>query len=76
MEAFDPATGKSLWNIVESTRFAVPMPVYHEGMLYVSRGYRSGPYWAMKAGERGEVPKSKLAVARGDRRALYVVDGV
>jgi outer membrane protein assembly factor BamB len=26
----------------------------------VSRGYRSGPYWAMKMGETGEVPKSKL----------------
>lgn len=61
MEAFDPATGKSLWKFAEPTRFAVPMPVYHDGMLYVSRGYRSGPYWAVKAGERGEVPKSKLA---------------
>jgi outer membrane protein assembly factor BamB len=61
MEAFDPATGKSLWKYTEPTRFAVPMPLYHDGMLYVSRGYRSGPYWAMKAGERGEVPKSKLA---------------
>jgi outer membrane protein assembly factor BamB len=61
VEAFDPATGKSLWKFIEPTRFAVPMPVYHEGVLYVSRGYRSGPYWALKDGERGEVPKSKLA---------------
>ena len=60
MEAFDPATGKSLWKFAEPARFAVPMPVYHDGSLYVSRGYRSGPYWAMKLGERGEVPKSKL----------------
>src|SRR5262245_22822091 len=60
MEAFDPATGKSLWKYVEPTRFAVPMPLYHDGVFYVSRGYRSGPYWAMKAGERGDVPKSKL----------------
>jgi outer membrane protein assembly factor BamB len=58
--AFDPATGKSLWRYVEPARFAVPMPVYHHGSLYVSRGYRSGPYWAMKLGERGDVPKSKL----------------
>jgi outer membrane protein assembly factor BamB len=60
VEAFDPATGKSLWKVVEPTRFAVPMPVYHDGIVYVSRGYRSGPYWALKAGERNEVPKSKL----------------
>ena len=60
MEAFDAATGKSLWKYVEPTRFAVPMPVYHDGILYVSRGYRSGPYWALKTTETGEVPKSKL----------------
>jgi outer membrane protein assembly factor BamB len=60
MESFDPSTGKPLWKFVEPTRFAVPMPVYHDGILYVSRGYRSGPYWALKAGVRGEVEKSKL----------------
>jgi outer membrane protein assembly factor BamB len=60
MESFDPVTGKSLWKYAEPARFAVPMPVYHDGALYVSRGYRSGPYWAMKLGERGDVPKSKL----------------
>jgi outer membrane protein assembly factor BamB len=60
VEAFDPATGKSLWKFAEETRFAVPMPVFDNGVLYASRGYRSGPYWALKAGERGEVPKSKL----------------
>jgi outer membrane protein assembly factor BamB len=36
------------------------MPVYYDGTLYVSRGYRSGPFWALKAGERNDVPKSKL----------------
>lgn len=60
MESFDPASGKPLWKFVEQTRFAVPMPVYHDGTLYVSRGYRSGPFWAMKSGERNDVPKSKL----------------
>ena len=60
IEAFDPLTGKSLWRFLEPARFAVPMPVYHDGSLYVSRGYRSGPFWALKTGERSDVPKSKL----------------
>jgi outer membrane protein assembly factor BamB len=60
VEAFDPDTGQSLWKYVEPTRFAVPMPVYHEGVLYISRGYRSGPYMALRAGQRGDIPKSKL----------------
>jgi outer membrane protein assembly factor BamB len=53
-------TGKSLWKYVEPTRFAVPMPVYHDGILYVSRGYRSGPYMALRAGQRTELSKDKL----------------
>lgn len=61
MESLDPATGKSLWKFVEPARFAVPMPVYDNGMLYVSRGYRAGPYWAVKTSVRGEVPKTQLA---------------
>jgi outer membrane protein assembly factor BamB len=60
MEAFDPMTGKPLWKYTEPTRFAVPMSVYHDGVLYVSRGYRSGPYWALKTGQRGELTKDKL----------------
>jgi len=60
IEVFDPLTGKSLWRFLEPARFAVPMPVYHDGALYVSRGYRSGPFWAVKTGERSDVPKSKL----------------
>lgn len=60
VEAFDPATGKPLWKYTEPTRFAVPMPVYHDGVLYMSRGYRSGPYMAMRAGQRGDITKDKL----------------
>jgi outer membrane protein assembly factor BamB len=60
VEAFDPMTGKSLWKFIEPTRFAVPMPVYQDGVLYISRGYRSGPYMALKAGQRGELTKDKL----------------
>lgn len=60
VEAFDPGSGKSLWKYVESARFAVPMPVYHDGTLYMSRGYRSGPYMALRAGQRGDVTKDKL----------------
>lgn len=60
LEAFDPCDGKSLWTFKEETRFAVPMPVIHEGVIYTSRGYRSGPYMAMRAGLRGDVAKDQL----------------
>jgi outer membrane protein assembly factor BamB len=44
---------------VETSRFAVPSPVFHDGVIYISRGYRSGPYMAIKAGGRGDVTASR-----------------
>jgi outer membrane protein assembly factor BamB len=52
VEAFDPNTGDRLWQLAEPHRFAIPMPVHNGGVLYLSRGYRSGPYMALKAGGR------------------------
>jgi outer membrane protein assembly factor BamB len=55
LDAYDPGTGTFLWHAGEPSRFAVPSPVYHDGVIYASRGYRSGPYMALKAGGRGDV---------------------
>ena len=60
VDAYDPGTGKLLWWTGESHRFAVPVPAYDDGVLYVSRGYRSGPYLAVSTGGRGDVSKSHL----------------
>jgi outer membrane protein assembly factor BamB len=60
IEAYDPATGKELWRLTETSRFAIPMPVHHDGVLYASRGYRSGPYAAIKVGGRGDIAASHV----------------
>jgi outer membrane protein assembly factor BamB len=60
VEAFDPATGKSLWMYSENIGYPVPMPLVADGVMYTNRGGRSGPFWAMKLGEQGEIPKDKL----------------
>jgi outer membrane protein assembly factor BamB len=36
------------------------MPVFHDGIIYMSRGYRSGPYFAIRPGGRGDVSASHL----------------
>jgi outer membrane protein assembly factor BamB len=36
------------------------MPVFHDGLIYMSRGYRSGPYMAIRPGGRGDVSKSHV----------------
>jgi outer membrane protein assembly factor BamB len=65
------ATGELLWHIQETNRFPIPMPVFHEGTIYTSRGYRSGPYMAIRPGGKGDVSKSHV-VWRTDTGAPYV----
>ena len=55
LDAYDPATGAQLWYAGGSHNFAIPVPTLHDGILYASRGYRSGPYYAIRPGGRGDV---------------------
>jgi outer membrane protein assembly factor BamB len=55
IDAYDPRTGQALWHTGGPNRFPVPSPVFHQGVIYASRGYRSGPYLALRPGGRGDV---------------------
>jgi outer membrane protein assembly factor BamB len=37
------------------------VPAHHDGVLYASRGYRSGPYFAVRTGGRGDVSNSHVS---------------
>lgn len=67
IDAYDPKTGKLLWYAGEPNRFPIPVPAHHAGVIYTSRGYRSGPYMAIRAGGRGDVTKTQVlwSVATG-----------
>ena len=54
------ATGTLLWYTGGTNRFPIPMPVFHDGVIYMSRGYRSSPYMAIRPGGRGDVSKSHV----------------
>ena len=60
IDAYDPKTGAFLWHAGETSRFAVPSPVFDAGVIYASRGYRSGPYMAIKPGGRGDATKTQM----------------
>jgi len=60
IEAYDPATGRSLWQFNESNDFPIPVATHHDGVLYLSRGYRSGPYVAIRPGGRGDITKTHV----------------
>jgi outer membrane protein assembly factor BamB len=55
IDAYDARTGEFLWFTGDTNRFPIPSPVVHEGIIYASRGYRSGPYLAIKPGGRGDI---------------------
>jgi outer membrane protein assembly factor BamB len=60
MSGHDAATGALLWHIEESSRFPIPMAVHHAGTIYTSRGYRSGPFMAIRPGGKGNVADSHV----------------
>jgi outer membrane protein assembly factor BamB len=60
VDAYDPRTGTLLWFTGGTNRFPIPMPVFHDGTIYMSRGYRSSPYMAIRPGGRGDVTKSHV----------------
>ena len=60
LEAVNPQNGELLWYLGEINRVPVPVPVYHGGVVYASRGYFSSPYLAVKTGGRGDVSATHL----------------
>ncbi len=87
VDAYDPLTGKHLWYVGDTNRFPIPMPIVHDGVVYMSRGYRSSPYMALKPGGRGDISTSHVAwtVPSGapyvsslvlDRGLLYMANDV
>ena len=60
IEAYDPLTGDQLWFFAESNDYPIPTATYHEGVIYLSRGYRSGPYAAVRPGGRGDISETHV----------------
>jgi len=60
IDAYDPATGKLLWYTGEPNRFPIPVSSSDNGILYASRGYRSGPFMAIRLGGRGDISRTHV----------------
>lgn len=71
----DFATGERLWHFEEANRFPIPTPLVHDGVIYTSRGYRSSPFMAIRAGGKGTMTESQL-VWRVPSGAPYIASPV
>jgi outer membrane protein assembly factor BamB len=60
VDAYDPANGNPLWHAGSERQTPIPSPVFHNGTMYLSRGYRNSDIWALRIGGRGDVSESHL----------------
>ncbi len=60
VEAVDPLNGRVIWYAGEPNRVPVPSAVYHEGVVYTSRGNFGSPYMAIRMGGRGDVSSTHV----------------
>ena len=55
IDAYDPRTGRLLWHAGAPRQTPIPSAVFHDGRIYLSRGYRNSDYMAIRPGGRGDV---------------------
>jgi outer membrane protein assembly factor BamB len=60
VDAYDPRSGAFLWHVGGSNQFPIPAPTFHDGVVYMTRGYRSGPFMAIRPGGRGDISASHV----------------
>ena len=71
VDAYDPRTGTLLWHTGGTNRFPIPSPLFHDGVIYMSRGYRSSPYMAIRPGGRGDI-RRRTSSGRSPTGAPYI----
>jgi len=66
LHAYDPKTGKELWNCAGVEDYVCPSPVAHDGIIFVI-GARQNTATAVKAGGSGDVSKTHAlwSIGRG-----------
>jgi outer membrane protein assembly factor BamB len=59
--AYEPRTGKELWNVSYGDGFSnVPRPVYGNGLVYICTGFQQPSLLAVRLDGRGDVTKSHI----------------
>jgi outer membrane protein assembly factor BamB len=53
---YDPRTGQELWRLGRHAEITVPTPIYGEGLIFITSGYRPvQPIYAVRPGAKGDI---------------------
>ncbi|HVS35084.1 MAG TPA: PQQ-binding-like beta-propeller repeat protein [Gemmataceae bacterium] len=56
VRGYDPLTGEELWRLGRNAEITVPTPVYGEGLIFITSGYRPvQPIYAVHPGAAGDL---------------------
>ena len=73
MRSYDLATGELIWHGTGMTMNAIPTPVYADGMVFLTSGFRGNSLMAVRlADAKGDISASPAVVWRYDRDTPYV----
>jgi outer membrane protein assembly factor BamB len=60
IDVYNPVNGELLWHVGSPRQSPIPTPVFHDGVIYMSRGYRNSDFLAIRPGGRGEVTENQI----------------
>jgi len=73
VRSYDAAAGEILWETPGMTQNAIPMPVYQDGLVFLTSGFRGNALLAIKLAEaKGDISGSPAIAWSHDRDTPYV----
>lgn len=76
VRSYDPDTGKLLWEAAGLGSNVIPVPVYHDGFVYVMSGHRDPRLMAIKLGKEGDLTGSDSIVWNHTKGISYTASPV
>ena len=72
VRSYDLATGKELWSCAGQTANAIPSPVAHGDVVYVTSGFRGNALEAIRLGRTGDLTGTDAIVWSHNKSTPYV----
>ncbi|MGV3533913.1 MAG: PQQ-binding-like beta-propeller repeat protein, partial [Chthoniobacteraceae bacterium] len=72
IRSYDLATGEEIWECAGMTGNVIPTPIYSEGILYITSGFRGASFMAIKLGAAGDLTDTDAVLWKHTKNTPYV----